>query len=411
MNLARFALRNTRRHPRRSLLTALAIALAVAAATVFDAYMAGALDAFFDAFIRLEAGHVKVMPAAAVDRARRLPLDDGLTNVDSLTEVIRSVDGVERASARVRFGVLLEGEDGAVPALGTAVTPSRERGLLELDEWVVDGRVPADGAGEALVGDRLADAIGLAIGDELFFVTSTSYGGLGPGLYTITGLFHSGIADLDKRGFFVPLAPAQYQLAMEDRALEIVVTVTGGMDGAAGVANQIQRAIDGAGFDNVRAVPWQAQGYLYEMMAPARFFSLIMMGLLGVIALTTVANTVLMSVMERTREIGSLRALGVFRGTITRMILLESVLVGVLGTAVGLAVGMGVSLWLNRVGIDLTSVLDDFSIPINPIIYPDPDLSTALRVSLFGLIVAVIAAWYPARVATRLQPARALRAE
>ena len=409
MSIATLAFRNTKRHPGRSLLTMLAFTAAVATATFMDAYMTGAVDGFFQSYVRIEAGHVKTMPELAADRVRILPLDDGLRNLDSLMTVIESVDGVVQASARIRFGVLLDGPEGAVPAFGTALTPSREHGLMELDEWVSEGFCPADGADEVMIGSALAEKLGLTIGDEFFFVASTSYGGLGPGVYTVSGIFHSGITMLDRRTFYLPLVPAQYQLAMEDRALEIAIMVEGGMDASLMAADEIQAAIDDAGFEDVIAVPWQKQGNVYEMMAPAQVFSVILMGLLGIIALTTVINTVLMSVMERTREIGALRALGFDRSTVIRMILTESAIVGFVGTILGLIIGMAVSIWLGHVGIDFSEIVKHIDLPMNTTFYPEASLFTAIRASLLGLTVAILAAWYPARVAARLEPAKALR--
>ncbi|MCB2212414.1 ABC transporter permease [bacterium] len=409
MSITHLAFRNTRRRPGRSLLTTLAIALAVAAATFMDAYVEGAVNGFFESYVRIEAGHVKIMPEAAVDRVRMLSLDQGLTGVDSLLHVIESIPAVKQASPRIRFGVLLDGPDGAIPAYGTAVTPSRERGLIELDDWVSEGRVPADDADELLIGYELAKKLELNVGDELFFVASTSYGGLGPGVYTVTGTFRSGISQLDRRAFYVPLAPAQYQLAMEDRALNITLMIDGGMEAAIPVAAQIQQAIDEAGFEHIKAVPWQQQGSMYEMMAPARVFTVVLMGLLGIIALVTVVNTVLMSVMERTREIGALRAMGFDRRTVIRLVMTESALVGVVGTILGLIIGMAVSIWLGRVGIDFSEIVKTMDLPMNTVFYPEPSLVTAIKASLLGLVIAVLAAWYPARVAARLEPAKALR--
>lgn len=408
MSLFHLAWRNTRRQPRRTLLTMLAVAVAVAATTFIDAYMNGAMDSVLNTFIQTDAGHVKVMPRKAVDRVRMLPLDDGFTRLDSLVNVISSVDGVEQVAPRIRFGVLLDGDENAVPAIGVATIPSHEEGLLNLREVVTDGRVPQDGSDEVLLGDQLAADLNLAIGGELFLVANTSYGGLGPGVYRVVGLAHTGVQMLDRKQFYIPLHPAQEQLAMENRALEIVCRVKDGRERSIEVAAAMQEALDRAGFENAVAVPWQKQGYLYSAVQQASLFEGIMMLLLAVIALTTVINTVLMSVMERVREIGALRALGFDRGTVIRLVLTESLIVGVVGTVAGVALGMAVSLWLQHTGLDFSNVLKSVEIPLNPVIHPRPSWLTALKASLFGLLVALAAAWYPARVAVRLEPARAL---
>ncbi len=411
MNLVRLALRNTRRHPRRTLLTGLAIGIAVAAATFLDAYMTGLLEGFFETYVRLEAGHVKVMPREAIGRSRPLPLDKGIMELNTLLETVGSVPGVQTVSPRIRFGVLLDRPGGGVPAFGIAMIPGRESGLIELDALIVEGHAPADSGWEVALGIELAEELGLGVGDELFMVTTDAYGGLGPGLYRVVGLTCTGVSSFDRKNFYIPLSAAQEQLAMEDAAMELVCRVEGGMDAAVEAADRMNDALTRAGRHDVAAVPWQKQGYLYRIMAPARLVGVIVMFLLGVIALTTVINTILMSVMERTREIGALRALGFERKMVVRLILGESLAIGIFSTLAGIALGIGVASILQKTGIDYSSVMSSFDMPISPIIYPEPSVLTALKAGLLGMIVSIVAAWYPARVAVRKEPAEALRME
>lgn len=135
----------------------------------------------------------------------------------------------------------------------------------------------------------------------------------------------------------------------------------------------------------------------------------IMMLLVAVIALTTILNTILMSVMERVREFGALRALGFEKSSIIKLVILETMVLGAFGTVIGVALGMGISLLVAHTGIDLTGALNTVSLPMKPIIYPHPVLGTALKSALFGLLVSLIAAWYPAKKAIKPEPADALR--
>jgi len=409
MSILRLAARNTRRQMRRSILTAFGIAIAVMTVTFMDAYLIGIMDAFLTSFIRIEAGFIKVLPVEGKDRVRPLPLDEGINNVSHLVEEIGQVEGVTTVAPRIRFGVLLEKEGGAVPAMGVAVIPSHEKGLLELDEWVIEGHAPGDFAAETLIGKELAEELGLKVGDELFIVASTSYGGLGPGLYQVSGIFRSGISMIDRKTFYIPLSQAQYQLAMDDSALEITLGISGGVDGTEEVADRVKAKMDELGRNDLIVLPWQEQGGMVEIIAPMDTYIIYFFLLMGIIATTTVVNTVLMSVMERIREIGALRAMGFERKTIIRMILMESLIVGSIGTLLGLILGMGLSLWLGHIGINLSGALEAADMPIIPIIHPDPSWMTAIKAGIMGLIVSLLAAWYPARVAVRLEPATALR--
>ncbi len=405
------ALRNTRRRPGRTLLTSLAIGIAVASITFLDAYMSGIVESMFDGFIRLEAGHVKIMPHDAVNRARPIPLDKGIQDLDPLVKLVSETPGVTSTAPRIRFGVLLNKPGGTIPAMGIAMVPSAEKELMNLGEWIVEGSLPNDSSDGILLGDKLAKDLQLGVGDELFMVASDIYGGFGPGVYTVAGLTRSGINTVDRKTFYVPLYSAQQQLAMENSALEIVCRVDDGMEMSIAVADTLQKLISDYGRDDLSVVPWQKQGHFYEVVQPANFATMIMMILLGIVALATVINTVLMSVMERTRELGTLRALGFGQGTILRLIMVESLSIGVVSTIGGLILGMAVSLYFGHHGIDFSAAFDSIEFPMKPIIYTTPNIFTAVQAGIFGLIVSVLAAWYPARVAVRLQPAVAIRAE
>ncbi len=408
MSLIRLSIRNTRRQPKRTILTILAIAAAVAFTTFFDAYINGTMESFLNSIIRMDYGHVKIVPEKGYHRTRPLSLDDGFYDMNRIVEIIEKVDGVEQVSPRIKFGVLLDGGDKSIPAMGNALIPSREKGLMDLEEYVVSGKVPNEDAAEVLVGAELAKRLGLGLGDEFFFVTSTSYGGLGPGVYKIVGLSKTGIGMYDRSVFYLPLSEAQYQLAMEDRALEIVCKVKNGMENSVLIADNIRKVLDEENIAGLAVVAWNEQGAMVESIGSAKYMGKVVMFLFGIIAVTTVINTVLISVMERVREIGALRALGFGRRYIVKMILLETSFLGAIGTIVGIVVGLSVSIWLNHTGIDFTSLIEGIDIPMSPIVYPQPSVGLAIQSGVFGLVISLVAAWYPARVAIRLQPAKAL---
>ncbi|MFH0883420.1 MAG: FtsX-like permease family protein [bacterium] len=411
MSTFRLAMRNARRSMKRSLLTALAIAMAVAAVTFFKAYLTGIFQSFNDTTIRLETGQVKVMPAKAVGRIRSIALEDGIRNVGELVKQLEAIDGVQQVSPRIPFGVLLDKPKGAMPAAGMAHDMSRETHLMELGSMVIEGRLPEDNASETLIGYRLADEMGLKLGDELFVVATTSYGGLGPGLYKIVGLMDTGIPTLDRKFFHIPLSEGQFQLAMDDMAMDIAISLDDGAEAAETMTSIIQQALNDAGRSDLIALTWRQASLMAGAMDPAEKMSSVLMMLIGIVALTTVINTVLMSVMERIREFGALRALGFTRGRITRIVLLETLLLGLIGTAVGIGVGMGISEWLHIVGIDVTTAMENINMIFQPIVRPVPSIQIAIYAAFFGALVSILAAWYPARVAVRINPATALRSQ
>lgn len=408
MSTARLALRNTRRSWKRSVLTGLAIAIAVAAVTFFKAYLTGLFQSFHETTIQMETGHMKIMPREAVGRVRPLPLEKGVQQVGTLVEGVKAVPGVEQVSPRITFGVLLDKEKGAIPAMGFGHDMSRETRLMKMGTMVGEGRLPEDGQAEALVGEQLAAELGLGLGDELFVVASNSYGGLGPGLYEIVGLMRTGIPVLDRKRFHVPLEQIQDQLVMEDMAMDVAIAIEGGASAAEAMKPKLQAVLDSLGREDLAVLTWKEASIQAGIFDQSESMSGFLMLLIGIVALTTVVNTILMSVMERVREFGTLRALGFARLHIMRIVLVETVLIGLLGTLAGLGVGLGVASWLQVVGLDFSAYVSDMDMVFNPIIRPLPNVSVAVYAAFFGAMVSILAAWYPARVAVRVNPARAL---
>jgi putative ABC transport system permease protein len=93
---------------------------------------------------------------------------------------------------------------------------------------------------------------------------------------------------------------------------------------------------------------------------------------------------------------------------VIRLVLTEAFFIGLLGTAAGLAVGLGFAIYYGQVGIDLSSLLEGMNVPIDPVIYTVATPMTGIKMALFGILVALAAAWYPARVAVRREPAQAI---
>lgn len=411
MNPFKLGIRNAGRNPRRSFLTALAMTIAVMAVTFFDGYLRGASEGVIGDFVQLQSGKVKVIPEAGVGRTRPLPLDESITDLAKVLEIVEQDSSIITAAPRIKFPVLLEKKGGSIPSLGMAVLPSLETEILKLNEILVEGEIPDDTSNGALVGIDLAEELGLNIGDELFIVTTDVYGSLGPGLYTVSGLTRCGVKMIDKKTFYIPLPAAQEQLYMENSAAEIYCDISLPIEDAPVIAARLNEQLKQNGFKHLAAVSWLDEPMLAEMYDRLKFANLLMMLFLGVIAITAVVNTILMSVMERTREIGTLRAIGFHKSHIIKLILAESLVIGITSTIAGTLLGMLVSFILAKTGLDYSSALESVDIPMRPIIYPIPKWTTAIQTSIFGVLLSILAAWYPARVAVRKQPADAVRAE
>jgi ABC-type lipoprotein release transport system permease subunit len=174
------------------------------------------------------------------------------------------------------------------------------------------------------------------------------------------------------------------------------------------IAGRLQSEL--AALGDLEALSWKDQGPLIRLIEMTLPIMGIIMGLLFLMASLIIVNTMLMTVMERTREFGMQAALGMRPGDIVRLILAEGLAIGVIGTVVGGALGTGVAIWLETTGIDIGAAAGAVAgLPFQQVLYPDWKLLFTVYGAVVGMVTAALATLYPAWRAIRLTPAEALR--
>jgi putative ABC transport system permease protein len=407
--LLRLAWRNTRRNFRRTLLTMSAVLVASASLTFAFSYLEGVIDEVVDTYARTQSGHVRITASGYAERERFLPLDKNVPRLSELLPIIRSHPAVRGAVARIRTAALVDGVDSNRPAMIWGIDLERERDYLRPAGMLYQGRLPAAGAAEALVGTGLAERIGVAVGDTLTLLGQTAYRSLGGLRCIVTGLARSGVGYLDEALLILPLDQAQYMTFLDDAATEVLVFAHD-PDQAEALAASLAAELDPLVEGGLEVLSWHDQGPLMQLMDMAGSMWGILIFLLMLMAGLVIVNTMLMSVLERTSEFGMLGALGLRRGDILRLVLNEGVVIGLIGALIGVALGGGIALLLQHTGMDFSKAMAGIELPFPNTIYPHLTVQHPLIGLAVGVLTAVLASLYPAWRAVRLQPAEALRA-
>ncbi len=353
--LAWIALRNLARNERRTLLGLLVVAAGAASLLLTAGFVRESFVGLREAFIRGGLGHLEVAPAAALEQqADRTepPTFFGWLEARRAVEAVAHVTGA--TGAIVLQGLVSKG-NRSVPFVGAGLEPDREA-LMGLTVRLRSGRglavtPPAEGEDEALVGLALARSLGAAEGDILTLTSPAAEGVLNALDVRVVGLVTTGVQDLDARFLRVHLVTAQRLLATE--AVSSIVVMLDDTSRTAAVGEQIARRLSGH-VPRVAVSDWQARAPFYGQV---RSLYAAIFGFLGTIVLVLVAlsssNTLLMTVMERVREIGALRAIGTSGGQIVRMIVWEAAWLGLLGGAVGCVLGLGAAAIIHALRIEL----------------------------------------------------------
>ncbi len=403
----RLAWRNTRRNKRRTLLTALAVAVAVAALTYTQSHIDGILSNLLDTYAKTQSGHVRIRKEGYTERERAMPVHLSMRNVQEVRALVEENDDVVAALPRIRAAVLVDGVDSNRPGLVLGVDLAAEEGYLSPSAMILEGRLPRPGYPEMMLGKGFAERMEVSVGDTLTLLTQTAYRSLGAIRLRVSGIGTTGLGALDNRLMLVPIDQAQLLVDLEDGATEIVVFAT-----SSDVADELARELAVEVEDHVpggaEVLSWTEQGPLIQMMSTTKPMMFIILFILLLMAGLIIVNTMMMTVMERTREFGMLAALGMRQLDIAQLILLEGLAIGVVGALVGGAVGTAFSIWLQEVGIDVSSAMGDSDFPFKGVVYPNWTLFYSLTAAVLGIITAVLSSGYPAWRAVRKTPAEAM---
>ncbi len=406
--LLHLAWRNTLRNGRRTLLTVMAVTVAVGAMTFGLAYMRGMIDNMLDTFARIESGHVRIRKEGYTQRERSLPLYLNIPDLDRVLGAVRALPGVRAVLPRIRTAVLVDDARSNRTGLLMGIDFEGEEGFLNPAQMTASGRLPQAGRREIMVGAGFADKLGVSVGDSLTLLGQTAYRSLGGIRLAVTGMAATGMAALDRKMLLAPLDQVQLMAEMGDAATEILVFADD-PEAADTLARRVEAAVSTLVEGGVEVRTWREQGPLVRTLDSAKPILVGVMLMLTLMASLVIVNTMLMTVMERTRELGTLAALGMRRTGIVALIVAEGAVIGLIGAFIGGAIGAGIVLWLQHTGIDISAAAASTDLPFQGIIYPEWALLDTLGSALMGIVAATLAALYPAWRAVQQKPAEALR--
>lgn len=400
--LLRMAWRNLWRNPRRTIVVLTAITVGISGCVLAMAVNLGMVAGMVDTAIRSGLGHIQIH-AAGWDANPELKvrlIDGGHATLQSLDRIAE----IERWAPRLRAQGLVASPRASVGVAIVGVDPEREPGVSIAAESIAEGSWLGEPR-QLVMGNKLADRLDAKIGSKLVVSVQDLAGELTGRAFRVVGLMRAGSRDLDDGVVFIRIDDAQALLGMGNAISEIVL-VTADRDRVGVIQQKLQSQL-GAG-PEVRT--WeQLEPLLVYMVDSFDSMAWVIYAAVFIAMAFGIANVLLMAVFERTREIGMMRAIGMSRGRVVGMVVLESGFVTTLGLALGLGAA-AIGVWLLEDGIDITrwaGSIDAYGIDsvLKPVMRPG-DLVPPI---LIGGVTAVLSSFWPALRAARAKPADALR--
>jgi len=402
----KLAIRNVFRNRRRTLITLCAMGFGAAAIIVFGGFVNAIYWGVRESTIRSQVGHIQLYRKGYSERGNLAPFDYLVPDYAGLQAELAKLPHVRTVTARLGFSGLISTGDTTTAFVGTGVQPDGERDLSSL-AVVVDGKDLAsrDPRGITL-GLGLARAFGVKPGDDLTLLTTTKGGAINALAVKVRGVWESGEKAYDDRFLRVPLGEVQRLLDLEAGEVQSVVILLDATENTAVVRGAIERLIREQGLD-LELRTWEDLALRYHQVRElfGRIFAVLTL-IVSIMVVFGITNTMTMAIFERTREIGTVMALGTRRRGVISMFVLEGIALGALGGLIGVVLGIILAKAISALGIQLPpppGSTRGFAVQI--FVVPGV-LAQAFRLSL---VTAALASLYPAWRAARVDVVEALR--
>ncbi|HEY3204722.1 MAG TPA: FtsX-like permease family protein [Thermoanaerobaculia bacterium] len=404
MSAFALAWRNLVRQKRRSFLMVAVVAFGFAAFALAGGFIAQSFDALKEGTIR-SVGHLQIVDRRAVGRAEEATLEFGIPDAKRARAVAARDPAVAAVLPRIDFVGLATTGSRSVPFLGIGVDPGPEASATLAPELIVAGRyLSGDGADGVVLGTGLAGALVVKSGDRITLLATTPDGSLNALDGVVQGLADVRIKELNDRYLAAGVGLVSRLLQSGETVSKLVVFLRPGAREKE-VAGRLAASLQAAGFPVV-VRHWQELAVFYGQV------KLLYIGIFGfvgavlvVIVILSAAIVMTMAVAERTREIGTLRALGTRPSAVLRMFLAEGFVIALVGCLFGMILALLIRAMLNASGIILPPPPGaTHGMPINVKLYP-----LAYAAGLTAMVVTIgVASYFPARRASRIPIVEAL---
>ena len=404
--LARIAWRNIWRNPRRSWVLISALAVGVFCFLGGIAYMDGFTLQMIDSAIEQQGGHIQITgrgfhdnPTIRTFVADATPIESYLTDAEGL-----------RYAPQVKAPGMINSAEQASGTLIVGVDPRREPTVSNIPEQIVEGvYLPEVGAGnEVVIGAGLSERLNVLVGERVVLMANDLNNEISSGAYRVAGLYRTSSSDFDRAHVFLHSDVARSLIGYGPNQVSAFTVNLDPVRDLDETAAELHTAI---GSPDLEILTWKERSPLLLLMTE-------MMGIGNVILVIvlfsaigfSIANSFLMVIFERIREIGIMMADGVRPGQIRRMLYLEALFTLLIGTVAGGVMAFALITWWGNVGLDLSAYSEGLnSFGAASVLYPHMDWEHVTSGFIMIYVMVLLSVVYPAFKAGRFEIADAIQ--
>ena len=401
----KLAWRNLWRNKRRSFIVIAAIVSGLWGMVFMIAISEGMIQEMVKTSIESGVGHVQIHRTGFMDNI------DVHRNIRDPNYFIKKIKGTPHLNAyaeRVKVMGLVSSPEASSGILIWGIDPVAEPGVSAVKRWLAEGEFLSGAHGEIYIGSSLAEKLNVGIDDKIVLMAQGLSTEIGSAAYRVAGVFESSSPEYDKFNVYINLADAGELLSMGNRVSEIVI-IADDINNVDALVSSLKPKLE---VSDLEVLSWMdVLPVIVEMLSMFRGFNYVIYIIIAIAMAFGIVNTILMSVLERTREIGILMAVGTRPRQIFSEVLWEGLLLGAIGVVVGWAFTGLCYAVVSKTGIDLSMWAESLKYMggIGTILYPIITVDNVIKSTVAVFCAAALSSLYPAIKIMRLSPVKAIR--
>ena len=406
----KLGLKNLTRNKRRNAITILVIAFAFFIYLFLDSVMVGMEEIAFDNIKDFETGDIQIAYPEYWEDREKLPLENLIYLNQEIEDSIKNGNGQLDVSPELRFKANLNNGIDETEVIGLGILPEKYNAVYSTQEYLIDGSGFSLGESKAVIGKKLAELMDLKVNDYITLLVRTKEETFNTIDLEIGGLINTPDPLINNGIVFVPLDIARKALNVENGVSMMTIKTIKGKN-IDPIIEEINQNFQKKNL-SIKAYSWResaktviAVGAAQDAETAIVLTVILMIGMIGII------NNVILSALERTREIGMMKALGMREWEIVSVFMVEATGIGILGGLAGCLLGAVGVWWIVEIGYDLSYIGGDMSlygIPVIDKIYGVWNLPSFVFIFFLGLIFALFSSMIPAYWAAHKDPVKAI---
>ncbi|HSN08311.1 MAG TPA: FtsX-like permease family protein [Hanamia sp.] len=404
--LIQIAWRNVWRNKTRSLVIIIAVALGLWGGIFSDAFMQGMAEQQIYSVIHTETGHIQLnQPGFLLNHDMQMQIK----NADSIVAAIKTKPGVEGVAAIIQLPAMASTASGSSGIMVNGIQPPDQEKVSDLSKLLIQGDYfKSDRANQVVIGQQLADKLKVKLHSRIVLTLQTSAGDIIYGAFKVSGIFRTHDSEFDKQMIFVRNKDIQQLVGFPAGAASIITVLLQNNDDTKKMATTFQQQYSG-----MQVQSWIQLSPMLQILSGTMIqFTLIFVGIILIALAFGIINTMLMAVMDRTREIGMLLSIGMKPSKVFGMIMLETIFLSLTGAIIGVVISITTISFFGHHGINLSMIAEGFNaFGYSSIVYPTLGVNFYIMLAIMVIMIAIIAGLFPARRAVRLRPAEAVRGD